>query len=181
MDTKNECHIKDSGARTKFSTGAVRDRRYGKGRCDLLPLGTCKYLMGYSLKYVPDEKTSILNEFDLFRADGNYEHFSNALMLWCIEKYGECNKKNMAELFLELAKHLEEGAKKYGENNWQKGFPISVYLDSAIRHYLKVVAEWDDEPHERAFVWNLVCGIWTMIKLPDMNDIKKKAEEEKSK
>ena len=30
--------IKDSGDRTEFSTGAVRDMREGKGRCDLMPL-----------------------------------------------------------------------------------------------------------------------------------------------
>ena len=29
--------IKDSGDRTKFSSGAVRDLGAGKGRCDLLP------------------------------------------------------------------------------------------------------------------------------------------------
>ena len=31
-------HIKDSGERTEFSTGAVRDMHSGKGRFDLLPL-----------------------------------------------------------------------------------------------------------------------------------------------
>ena len=30
--------IKDSGERTKFDTGAVRDMHAGKGRMDLLPL-----------------------------------------------------------------------------------------------------------------------------------------------
>ena len=30
--------IKDSGNRTEFSTGAVRDIQDDKGRCDLLPL-----------------------------------------------------------------------------------------------------------------------------------------------
>ena len=30
--------IKDSGDRTKFGTGAVRDMHAGKGRMDLLPL-----------------------------------------------------------------------------------------------------------------------------------------------
>ena len=30
--------IKDSGQRTEFPTGAVRDLREGKGRCDILPL-----------------------------------------------------------------------------------------------------------------------------------------------
>lgn len=29
--------IKDSGSRTEFETGAVRDMHEGKGRCDLLP------------------------------------------------------------------------------------------------------------------------------------------------
>ena len=29
--------IKDSGERTKFASGAVRDMGIGKGRCDLLP------------------------------------------------------------------------------------------------------------------------------------------------
>lgn len=29
--------IKDSGHRKAYNTGAVRDRREGKGRCDLLP------------------------------------------------------------------------------------------------------------------------------------------------
>ena len=30
--------IKDSGERTQFSSGAVRDMHEGKGRCDLLPM-----------------------------------------------------------------------------------------------------------------------------------------------
>ena len=54
--------IKDSGQRTEFSTGAVRDMHEGKGRMDLLPL------------------TAII----------------------------------------ELSKHCEEGALKYGEHNIDK-------------------------------------------------------------
>ena len=34
--------ILDSGDRTQFSSGAVRDMKGGKGRCDLLPLGSFK-------------------------------------------------------------------------------------------------------------------------------------------
>ena len=30
--------IKDSGERTQFQSGAVRDMHEGKGRCDLLPM-----------------------------------------------------------------------------------------------------------------------------------------------
>ncbi len=35
--------IKDSGERTEFSTGAVRDMHTGKGRMDLLPWAAAKY------------------------------------------------------------------------------------------------------------------------------------------
>ena len=28
----------------------------------------------------------------------------------------------------------EEGAKLYGDNNWQKGIPLHRYVDSAMRH-----------------------------------------------
>jgi len=34
----NEMKIADSGDRTQFDTGAVRDMHEGKGRCDLLPM-----------------------------------------------------------------------------------------------------------------------------------------------
>ena len=63
-------------------------------------------------------------------------------------------------MFLEVAKHFEDGAKKYGENNWQKGIPVHCYIDSAVRHYLKWLRGDTDEPHDRAFVWNLMCCIW---------------------
>ena len=33
-----------------------------------------------------------------------------------------------------LAETCAEGAKKYGDHNWQKGMPASVMLNHAIRH-----------------------------------------------
>jgi hypothetical protein len=36
--------IKDSGKRTKFETGAVRDLQTGKGRFDLIPMATLRAL-----------------------------------------------------------------------------------------------------------------------------------------
>ena len=41
-----EPHIMDSGDRTEFSTGAVRDMRVGKGRCDLMPLDVVASIYG---------------------------------------------------------------------------------------------------------------------------------------
>jgi hypothetical protein len=77
----------------------------------------------------------------------------------------------MADMLLEVSKHYEEGCKKYGENNWQKGIPVHCYIDSAVRHYLKFLRGDDDEAHNLAFVWNLMSCAWTVIHKPEMNDL----------
>ena len=81
--------IKDSGERTEFGTGAVRDMHSGKGRMDLLP--------------------------------------------W--------------EALVEVSKHCEEGALKYGERNCEKGIPIHSLIDSAFRHL--------DMDKESSILWML--------------------------
>lgn len=52
---------------------------------------------------------------------------------------------------------MEDGAIKYSERNWEKGMPLSWFVDSALRHLLKFNAGFDDEPHLRAALWNLMC------------------------
>ena len=61
---------------------------------------------------------------------------------------------------LEVSKHYEDGARKYDDNNWRKGIPVKVYFDSASRHFMKWIANWKDEPHDRAIIWNCLCGAW---------------------
>ena len=61
----------------------------------------------------------------------------------------------------EVAKHFENGAVKYGDNNWMKGIPLSRYLDSARRHLNKAARGQRDEPHFVAAAWNLLCLIDT--------------------
>ena len=105
--------IKDSGDRTKFDTGAVRDMHEGKGRMDLLP--------------------------------------------WAA--------------IMEVSKHCENGAKKYGEHNVDKGIPIHSLCDSAARHLAKYIDGWDDEPHLIAAAWNLLWAIQMELKHPELCDI----------
>ena len=62
---------------------------------------------------------------------------------------------------LEYAIQLENGAIKYGPRNWQKGIPLDRYVDSGIRHYMKHLRGDDDERHDRAALWNMLCGAWT--------------------
>ena len=66
------------------------------------------------------------------------------------------------DAILALAKHFEDGSVKYGDRNWEKGIPFNVFMDSAIRHYLKIKRGDTDEPHARAFMWNIICAIWTL-------------------
>jgi len=53
------------------------------------------------------------------------------------------------------ARHLEFGAKKYGDRNWEKGQPLSRYYDSAIRHMNKFMMGHRDEDHLAAARWNI--------------------------
>lgn len=105
--------IKDSGQRTEFDTGVVRDMHTGKGRMDLLP--------------------------------------------W--------------EALVEVSKHCEGEALKYGERNCEKGIPIHSLIDSAFRHLAKYMMGMEDEPHLRAAAWNILFALYMEIKYPELQDI----------
>lgn len=105
--------IKDSGQRTTFSTGAVRDLHGGKGRMDLLP--------------------------------------------WAA--------------IIEVSKHAENGSRKYGEHNVDKGIPLHSLVDSGTRHIAKYLEGWDDEPHLLAAAWNLLWAVQMELTHPELQDI----------
>ena len=56
-----------------------------------------------------------------------------------------------------LAKRFEDGATKYGRDNWQKGIPLSRYCDSAHRHLWALRDGQTDEDHFGAVLWNIAC------------------------
>lgn len=161
-------HIKDSGERRQFETGAVRDIQEGKGRCDLLPLDVVAVICDTE-NYRADP---IIDYIDKFIRTGSRDHLYHALKDSAIRMWGN----SRYTMFLEVSKHFEEGAKKYGEYNWQKGIPTHCYIDSAVRHYLKYLRGDTDEPHDRAFVWNILCCIWTCKHKPELNDYAVKEE-----
>lgn len=61
-----------------------------------------------------------------------------------------------------LAVHYENGARKYGDNNWQKGMPLRRYLDSAERHLNSLKAGEPAEDHATAVTWNMFAYVWTL-------------------
>jgi hypothetical protein len=64
-----------------------------------------------------------------------------------------------------LARHYENGAKKYGDHNWLKGQPVSRYLDSAIRHLFKYLGGFRDEDHLTAVAWNALAAVETLYRI----------------
>jgi hypothetical protein len=60
-----------------------------------------------------------------------------------------------AQGLLRLSRWYELGAKKYQPHNWEKGMPVSRYLDGAFRHLVKYMAGCDDEDHLSAAVFNI--------------------------
>ena len=95
--------VQDSGERSEFDTGAVRDRQAGKGRYDLLsPIAMRR-----------------------------------------------------------MARHFENGSAVHGDRNWERGQPLSRFIDSALRHLFQYLAGERDEDHLAAAAWN-VMGIMEM-------------------
>ena len=148
--------IKDSGKQREFETGAVRDFAEGKGRCDLLPLDIVADLLPSETIYHLDRLSKEPSEESIYEA---------------IKCYAKEAELDVESLLIEAAKQYEDGAKKYGENNWKNGMPCHVLLDSGIRHYLKWRKGDTDEPHDRAFMWNMLGLAWTMRNLPELNDL----------
>ena len=99
--------IKDSGERSEFATGAVRDCHAGKGRMDLLPVSA----------------------------------------------------------IIEVSKIFEEGAAKYDARNWERGIPVSRFIDSGLRHAMKYLRGDRDEPHLAQACWNFLCGLDTLERI----------------
>ena len=81
---------------------------------------------------------------------------------------------------MEVSKHCEAGAVKYGEHNVDKGIPTHSLLDSAIRHASKYLDGWTDEPHLVAAAWNLLWAIEMEIKHPECVDTPWKNEDDKN-
>ena len=155
--------IKDNGARREFETGAVRDIDEEKGRCDLLPL-----------KIIGDiSADAILLDIGEFVESGDAQYLKAALAVFANGWY-DC----VWSQWLDVSIHYKDGCRKYGERNWEKGIPLHCYIDSSVRHYLKFLRGDDDEPHDRAFVWNMLGALWTLKNKPELNDMPFKAEDD---
>lgn len=156
--------IKDSGKRTEFKTGAMREIDESKGRCDLV----------YNTVYGTLTDDIIPTLIEDFVRSGNLMNIHQVLNMFMRGYY-----ENIETAYLELSKHYAEGAKKYADRNMEKGLPFHSLIDSAMRHYVKFKRGDNDEPHDRAFVWNLFTLLYMVDYHPEMNDLPYGKKEEK--
>lgn len=148
--------LKDSGERRQFITGAARDIADGKGRCDLLPLDVLASILG----------DRILKDINGYIRTGNEELIRQAILY-----FSNAHFNDFPTAMLEVSKHYEDGANKYSERNWEMGIPVHCYIDSGVRHYLKYLRGDTDEPHDRAFIWNMLGAVWTHKNKPELIDL----------
>jgi hypothetical protein len=153
--------ILDSGARREFGTGAVRDIADGKGRCDLLPLMQVSQMIAMRLAF--PRPIRYINDYV---RKGITEALYEA-----INSFAEERGWDIYSSALEVSKQYEQGCQKYGDRNWEKGIPVHCYIDSGVRHYLKWRRGDKDEPHDRAFIWNMLGAIWTHENKPELIDL----------
>ena len=100
-----------------------------------------------------------------------YDKDGNALAVRDMhEGKGRCDLLPLTAI-IELSKHCEEGAKKYGEHNVDKGVPQHSLCDSGMRHLIKYMRGDKDENHLRAACWNLMWALNQSIEKPELNDL----------
>lgn len=154
--------IKDSGERTDFANGAVREIREENGRCDLLPLKQVAML--FDNDYIV--KTA-LEGIDDYVYNGKIAGIVSALKAFCKMKFQD----SMPEMILMVSLHYKDALSKYPERNWEKGLPTHSFVDSGVRHLLKIARGDQDEPHNNAFIWNMLGILWNDEHHPELVDM----------
>lgn len=72
-----------------------------------------------------------------------------------------------------LAIVMEKGAKKYATRNWEKGQPLSFYMDSALRHLNQHLEGQRDEDHLGQCMFNVMAMMHTEEQMPELDDLPK--------
>jgi hypothetical protein len=147
----------DSGERTSYKNGGMREICQDKGRCDLIFNTAFSVLLEDKIFYYIEE----------YVREGLETYIFAAIKEFISKAYDN----DYYTAYLELAKHYQAGAEKYEERNFEKGLPFHTYVDSGLRHYVKWCRGDKDEPHDRAFLWNMISLLYSIRYKPEFNDL----------
>ena len=100
---------------------------------------------------------------------GNRREFDTGAVRDMAEGKGRMDLLPWAAI-MEVSKHCENGARKYGEHNVDRGIPTHSLCDSAARHLAKYLDGQTDEPHLLAAAWNLLWAVEMTVKHPELVD-----------
>ena len=70
-----------------------------------------------------------------------------------------------------LAETCAEGARKYGDHNWENGIPASEMLNHAIRHLYLWLSGDHSEDHLAHAAWNILGVCHFEEAMPEMIDV----------
>jgi len=103
---------------------------------------------------------------------GERQHFeTGAQREPCV---GKGSFELISPFFLEeLAIVLEKGAAKYDARNWEKGMPLSRYMNSALRHLNQELMGLTNENHMAQAAFNIMAYIHTRKMIQNFDDMPK--------
>lgn len=182
-------YLKMDGEKAAFESGAIRYTKTGKGRYDLIPNDIIADIISHANDMFEEKAVRIVSKAnvveDAYRGDPK-DRFVHTIINVIIDHYapGDIVEDNMGltanevtftsftngffHMLKDLAIHYENGAEKYGVDNWKKGIPVTggdrggSFMDSAMRHLTQYLIGLEDEPHYISCIWNCVCGLWTL-------------------
>lgn len=164
--------LKDTGQRTVFDTGSSKEIVEGRGKYNLLPHRALSDVLEIGrrqiyLKDKPNLFSYIMGEIGkVYRydvVDLKIHSLAKIAKSFILEKY-----ETEFEAIKALAILYEKGASKYEARDWEKGRPMEVFIDSALRHLTQHLNGEIDEDHKTAFLWNIVSCIETLYRFPEL-------------
>lgn len=156
--------VLDNGDRQEFETGSKRDTAEGKGMPHLLPGEVMNPIIFRDIDPSLINIESLLFQYNLISSKDTFEKETQIIVdasIRAMDYLMKLENNSIYNTMVRFSKHYENGAKKYGDNNWRKGQPISRYYDSAMRHLWRLMDGDIEEDHASALLWNLTCILQT--------------------
>jgi hypothetical protein len=70
-----------------------------------------------------------------------------------------------------IALIFEEGAEKYGDRNYEKGIPVSNFINHALIHLINYLSGDDSEDQLGKVVWNIMAAMHMQDIHPELVDL----------